>query len=198
MAIFRWRHLALLAISCLSVWGCATTPLLPAAMPEWQPGRYVQYSHRSPDFDPTGLRYAVEPLPVDFSQGLSQAQASAIVQEELLQALQANGLKIAEAQPEAVLSGQVRRFQVASPAWRFFSGRGWARIEALVAIRQGQDIVFACQDQVTVNPAVNPRHRPPLERELLARQAARRLAANILNELLLFPPLAARAPLPPP
>lgn len=135
---------------------------------------------------------------MDFSQGLSQAQASAIVQEELRQALQANGLRVVDGQPEAVLSGQVHRFQVASPAWRFFSGRGWARLEAHVEIRQGQDIVFACQDQVTVNPAVNPRHRPTLEPELLARQAARRLAANILNELLLFPPLAARPPVSPP
>jgi hypothetical protein len=54
-------------------------------------------------------------------------------------------------------------------------------------IRRGQEVVFAFQDEVVIAPAINPRHRPTLEPDLIARQAVRRFVMNLLNELLLPP-----------
>ncbi len=73
--------------------------------------------------------------------------------------------------PTLILSGVVDRLVVASPTWRFFSGRGHADLRVLGEIRRGQEVVFAFQDEVTINPPVNPKHRPPLESDLIARLA---------------------------
>jgi hypothetical protein len=86
-----------------------------------------------------------------------------------------------------VVSGVVDKFVVASPVWRFLSGRGHVDLRVEGEMRQGQEVVFAFQDQVSVNPPVNPRHRPVLEPELMARMAVRRFTTNLLNELLLPP-----------
>ncbi len=174
-------------------WGLAALCACTAARPvrsegEWlEPGRYVQQVYRSPDLPAATMGYTVEPLPVAFAQGLSTQEAATIFQEELVRALQANGLRVNRGSPDAVLSGQVERFTVASPVWRFLSGRGQAQVQVRGEIRRGQEVLFAFQDHVTVNPAVNPRHQPPLEPNLLARQAARRLAMHVVNELLLPP-----------
>lgn len=152
-----------------------------------QPARYVQYAYRSPDLRPAAVRYLVEAFAVDLSQGLSAQEAAVLFQEELVQAMRTNGLKVVEGSPDAVVSGRLARFTVSAPLWRFLSGRGQAHIQASGDIRRGPEILFAFQHTVAINPAVNPRQRPPLEPHLIARQAARRLAQNILNELLLPP-----------
>ena len=89
--------------------------------------------------------------------------------------------------PTLILSGVVDRLVVASPTWRFFSGRGHADLRVLGEIRRGQEVVFAFQDEVTITPPVNPKHRPPLESDLIARLVIRHFTANLLNELLLPP-----------
>ncbi|MGQ9920057.1 MAG: hypothetical protein ACUVRZ_01880 [Desulfobacca sp.] len=187
----------------LSAWGlmvlCACTAARPVVGDgQWlAPGRYVQQVYRSPALSAASLEYTVAPLPVSFARGIGPAEAASLTQEELLQALQANGLRVNQDSPEAILSGQVEHFTVAAPLWRFLAGRGQARVRLRGEIRRGQEVLFAFLDDVTVNPAVNPRHQPAQEPNLLARQAARRLAMNLVNELLLPPqPTADRGDLP--
>lgn len=178
----------------LALWLCGVMVVAGCA-PAWQPaglegvnlqpGRYLQKYYRSPDLDPTAGGYQVEAFPVEQVQGLSLDQARALFNEELVKAMAANGLKVNEDKPRFGLSGAVDRFAVASPAWRFLSGRGQADLQVVGEIRRGQEVVFAFQDQVTINPQVNPRHRPTLEPDLIARQAVRRFTMNLLNELLL-------------
>ena len=108
------------------------------------------------------------------------------------QAGQALGLFKPQKSPEGpapvlTLSGVVDRLAVASPTWRFFSGRGNASLRVAGEIRREQEVVFAFQDDITINPPVNPKHRPPLEADLIARLAIRRFTADFLNELLLPP-----------
>jgi hypothetical protein len=108
------------------------------------------------------------------------------------QAGQAPGLFKPQKSPEGpapvlTLSGVVDRLAVASPTWRFFSGRGNASLRVAGEIRREQEVVFAFQDDITINPPVNPKHRPALEADLIARLAIRRFTADFLNELLLPP-----------
>jgi hypothetical protein len=152
-----------------------------------QPGRYLQKYYRSPDLDPVAGGYQVEVFPVEQVRGLGTGQAGVLFNEELVKAMAANGLPVNQEKHQFVLSGAVDRFAVASPTWRFFSGRGHADLRVVGEIRRGQEVVFAFQDEVAINPQVNPRHRPTLEPDLIARQAARRFAMNLLNELLLPP-----------
>ncbi|MBM4287074.1 MAG: hypothetical protein FJ135_02795 [Deltaproteobacteria bacterium] len=154
---------------------------------ELQPGRYLHNYYRSPGLDPAAAVYEVGPFAMERVAGLSQEQASRLFNEELVQAMEANGLRVRGEKPELIINGRVARFAVASPFWRFFSGRGHADLRVEGEVRQGQEVVFAFQDQVSIAPPVNPRHRPALEPELIARQAARRFAKNFLNELLLPP-----------
>ena len=180
--------------------------LLSGCAPAWQPpglgglalqpGRYLQKYYRSPDFDPAAAVYQVETFPVEQVKGLSVEAARTLFNEELLKAMAANGLKVSQEKPQLVLSGVVDRFSVASPTWRFLSGKGHADLRVVGEIRRGQEVVFALQDEVVIAPAINPRHRPTLEPDLIARQAARRFAMNFLNELLLPPGSDSQASLP--
>jgi hypothetical protein len=181
-------RLALILGAVLLVSGCT---------PAWQPtglggltlepGRYLQKYYRSPDLDPAAAVFQVETFPMEQVEGLSLEQSGRLFNEELLKAMAANGLKVSGEKPQLVLSGVVNRFSVASPTWRFLSGKGSAHLRVVGEIRRGQEVVFAFQDEVNIAPAINPRHRPVLELDLIARQAARRFAWNFLNELLLPP-----------
>jgi hypothetical protein len=150
-----------------------------------QPGRFLQKYYRSPHLDPTAGEYQVEAFPVEQVRGLGQEQARALFQEELLKALAANGLKVGQEKSRFILGGKVDRLQVASPSWRLLSGRAQAELRVAGEIRQGQEVVFAFQDQVAINPPVTPRHRPTLESDLIARLVMRQFVANLMNELLL-------------
>ena len=181
---------ALLCWGAVFLGGCAPAWQAPGlADLELQPGRYIKRSYRSPEFVPTAGAYQVQTFPVDQVRGISSGTAQTLFNEELLRALQANGLRVNQAGPTFALDGQVHRFAVASPVWRFVSGRGQAHLRVAGEIRRGQEIVFAFQDDIDIAPAVNPRHQPPLEPDLIARLAARRFAVNLLNEMLLPPGL---------
>lgn len=180
--IFR---LLLLGGGVTTVCACLAHRPMPVAAPGLDRARYVQSAYRTPGFKPSAIEYLLEPLPVALTQGIEPEEAAQVFYEELVQAMQANGLRVNQGNAEAILSGQVERFTVASPVWRFLSGRGQAQLQVRGEIRRGQEVLFAFQDAVKVNPPVNPRYRPALEPNLLARQAARRLATNVLNELLL-------------
>jgi hypothetical protein len=150
-----------------------------------QPGRYLERYYRSPNLDPTAGEYQVEAFSLEQVQGLGQDQARTLFNEELLQAMAANGLKVSREKPRFVLTGRVDRLRVATPTWRFLSGRAQADLRVVGEIRQGQEVVFAFVDEVAINPPVNPQHRPPLETDLIARLVVRRFTTNLLNELLL-------------
>ncbi len=94
-----------------------------------QPGRYLQQYYRNPDLHPAAAVYQVEAFPVEQVTGLSAEQARVLFNEELLKAMAANGLQVSGEKPQLVLSGVVHRFSVASPTWRFLSGRGSRRPE---------------------------------------------------------------------
>lgn len=83
------------------------------------------------------------------------------------------------------MSGVINRIEVASPTWRFFAGRAQADLRVSGEIRRGNEIVFAFLDEVKINPPVNPKHRPPLESDLIVRLVIHRFTENFLNELLL-------------
>jgi len=188
MLIRSQFRLALIFCGALLLSGCA-----PAWQPTGlggialQPGRYLQKYYRSPELDPAAAVFQVEAFPVERVAGLSQEEARHMFNEELLRAMTANGLKVSREKPQLVLNGVVDRFSVASPTWRFLSGKGRADLRVVGEIRRDQEVVFAFQDEVAIAPAVNPRHRPVLESDLIARQAVRRFAMNFLNELLLPP-----------
>jgi hypothetical protein len=150
-----------------------------------QPGRYLEKYYRSPNLNPTAGEYQVETFPLEQVSGLGQEQAKALFQDELLKALAANGLKVGQEKPRFVLAGTVDRLQVASSSWRFFSGRAQAELRVTGEIRQGQEVVFAFQDRVEINPPVTPRHRSTLEPDLIARLVVRGFVTHLLNELLL-------------
>ncbi|HAY21965.1 hypothetical protein [Desulfobacca acetoxidans] len=172
----------MLLSACTSSWhpsGLSGAPL--------QSGRFLQKFYRSPDLAPVGAIFQVEPFSVEQVSGFDAEAGGRLFNEELLQAIQANGLTVSGNTPRYILSGQVRRFAIRSPALRFFTGKGRADLRIEGEIRQGQEVVFAFQDEVTIAPAINPRCRPTLEPELIARQAARRFAINLLNEMLLPP-----------
>jgi hypothetical protein len=186
MAIRISCSLAVLLAGLLVLGGCA-----PAWQPATlegvalQPGRFLRKYYSSPDLNPLAGGYQVDIFPVTQVRGLGPSQAEKIVNDELVQAMVNNGLEVNREKPRFVLDGAVHRFTVASPAWRFLSGRGYADLQVVGQIRRGQELVFAFQDQVSINPHVHPRHRPTLEPDLIARQAARSFAVNLLNELLL-------------
>jgi hypothetical protein len=152
-----------------------------------QPGRFLQHYYRSPEFNPVAGGYQVAVFPVEEVQGLSPGQAGVVFNDELVKAMTANGLEVNQEKPQFELTGTVGRFWVASSAWRLVSGRANAHLRVAGEIRRGQEMVFAFQDEVAINPQVHPRHRPTLELDLIARQTARRFAMNLLNELLLSP-----------
>jgi hypothetical protein len=125
-------------------------------------------------------------------QELAGSKVKPATEPEVPQANQAKSLIRPQAShkeptPTLTLSGVVDRLVVASPAWRFFSGKGHAELRVSGEIRRGQEVVFAFQDEVIVNPPINPKHRPPLEADLIARLAIDRFTTNFLNELLLPP-----------
>jgi hypothetical protein len=150
-----------------------------------QPGRYLQKYYRSPNLDPTAGGFQVDVFPLEQVSGLSQEQAGVLFQEELVKGLAANGLKVGQENPRFILNGRVDRLKVASPTWRFFSGRAQADLRVVGEIRQGQEVVFAFQDDVAINPPVTPRHRPTLEADLIARMVVRGFVTHLMNELLL-------------
>jgi hypothetical protein len=182
-----------------------------------EPGRYLQKYYRNPHFEPATAVYQVEPFSVEQVTGIGPEQARVLFHEELLKAMIANGLQVSQTEapagrqkpkespadllgitgtpregqgkstPTVIVSGVVAKFVVASPAWRFLSGRGHVDLVVVGEMRRGREIVFAWQDEVTVNPPVNPKHRPTLEPDLMARLAARRFTTDLLNELLLLP-----------
>jgi len=179
-----------LALSLFCQWGCA--PRLPPATPAGlalQPGRYLTAYYRAPDFPPAQATYRLTPFPVEAAQGFSADAFQDLFMEELTRAWRANGLKLS-GQGDTVLAGVIQAVAIRGAAWRFFRGRIDADLVVSGAITRGGDTLFAFQDRFRLSSPVNPGPPAPKEEDLLLRQAARTFATHLLNELLLYWPLA--------
>lgn len=179
-------------LGCTPAWHPPMLQGLPLA-----PGRYLTLYYGSPDFNPARTSYRLEDFSLEQVQGFDPALAARWFQEELAGALQKNGLALNAEKARCTLSGTVSQFYLRGPALRFLTGKSHARLRVAGVILQGQEIVFAFQDQVQVTLPINPRHQSSLESELIARRLIRRFASNLINEMLL-PPLAAPAASSPP
>jgi hypothetical protein len=175
-----------LALAWLTVAGC--TPRLAPALPGnlvLQPGRYVTAVWRDPAFEAVRAAYALQPFTVETAQGVSPQDFQAILQEELLRAWEANGLRLSPPE-EAVLTGTVQYVALSGTSLRFLVGRISARLVVSGLITRGGEPVFAFQDRFQVSSPIQPGPAAPLEQDLLLHDAARTLAVHLLNELLLY------------
>ena len=172
------------ALVCL--WGCVPRPaptLLAGIV--LQPGRYLTSSYRAPDFDPARIAYALKSFRVEAAPGVDPEAFQTQLQTEISRAFQANGLKI-DPQSPTVLRGEVQQVVIQGAELRFLIGRITAYLTVQGTISRGDEILFAFQDRLRVTSPINPGPPAPKERELLLNQAARILAAHLLNELLLY------------
>ena len=191
MRMKKFTSWGLMVILCLLGQG-ACAPRLAPATPSGvtlSPGRYLTAYYRAPDFTPAQAAYVLTPFRVETVQGVAADIFQALFMEELTQAWRANGLKLS-GQGDTVVDGVVQRVAIRGAAFRFLRGRIDADLVVSGAITQGGDILFACQDRITISSPVNPGPPAPKEDELLLRQAARTFASHLLNEMLLYWPPA--------
>jgi hypothetical protein len=166
----------------------ACAPLIlpppPAGVP-LLPGQYVRLSYFAPDFKPEDVSYTINAFTV--APG-SDAQAGAfakILQDELIRAWQAQGLKLDHGEEAARLSGTIQYLSVKGARLRWLSGRIFASLTIAGTIARGEQVLFAFQDQINLSSPVSPGFVAPREQDLLLRHLAREAAQHILNELLL-------------
>jgi len=173
------------ALTLIVLWGCAPrlAPALPAGI-ALQPGRYLTASYRAPDFPANRTTYALEPFTMAAAQGVAPETFQAQFQEELSRAFKDNGLKL-DPQSDTRLAGTVQQVAVKGAFFRFIAGKISVHLVVSAAITRGDDLLFACQDRISLDSPVNPGPPAPREAELLLQQAARTFAVHLLNELLL-------------
>ena len=178
-----------LALLILSGPGCLLRPLPgPIAGVTLQPGRFLTGFYSAPDFAPEKVTYDLEPFTVEQAREVDPHDFQALLQTELVQTWEANGLKVKGPQGVCRLTGAVRLVSVKGTQLRFLMGRISARLEVSGAITQEGRTVFAFSDRVQVSSPVNPGPAAPKEREILLRQAARTFVNHLLTELLLYRP----------
>jgi hypothetical protein len=175
--------LALLMLGCGS---CVPRPLPPVSGVTLQPGRFLAGYYAAPDFAPDQVTYDLEPFTVEQARDVDPAGFQALLQTELAQAWEANGLKVKGPQGVCRVSGAVRLVSVKGTKLRFLTGRIAARLEVSGVITQEGRTLFAFSDRVQVSSPVNPGPAAPKEQEILLRQAARTFVNHLLTELLLY------------
>ncbi len=175
--------LALLVVGGSS---CVFRPLpAPVSGVTLQPGRYLEGYYRAPGFAADQVAYTLEPFAVEEAQGTDPDSFRDLLQTELTQAWEANGLKLKGAKGICRVSGTVLRVRVKGEHFRFLTGQISAQLEVSGTITRGDETLFAFSDRVKVNSPVNPGPPAPKERELLLRQAVRAFLNHLLTELLL-------------
>lgn len=174
-----------LALLMVVVGGCASRPLPPVSGVTLKPGRFLTGFYSAPGFIPERLTYDLEPFPVEQARGVNPAEFQALLQTELAQAWEANGLKVKGPQGDYRVSGVVQQVRLKGTRLRFFTGRIAAELSVSGAITREGRTVFAFADRVAVTSPVNPGPPAPKEQELLLRQAARTFVNHLLTELLL-------------
>ena len=184
--IALWLSLALLILSDAS---CVPRPLPgPIAGVTLQPGRFLAGFYLAPDFAPEKVTYDLEPFTVEQARGVDPHDFQALLQTELVQTWEANGLKVKGPQGVCRFTGAVHSVRLKGTQLRFLMGQISARLEVSGAITQEGRTVFAFSDRVQVSSPVNPGPAAPKEREILLRQAARTFVNHLLTELLLYGP----------
>lgn len=179
----RLRLLLVLAAGVLLA--CAAQRQVPLGDPSLGAGRYLTAYYRSPEFEVGPGRWRLPSWELGEISGLSRELAGQLLQDEIAAALADNGLLSQDHDGDFMLTGTVQRLRVASPFWRWLSGRGTVILEVRGELRRHQEVLFAFHDAVKISPPINPSHRPTSEPELLARLALRQFAVHLLNELLL-------------
>ena len=84
----------------------------------------------------------------------------------------------------------MQQVEIRGAPLRLLLGKITAQLTVSGAITRGNETLFAFQDRFSLSSPLNPGPPAPKERELLLHQAARTLAAHLLNELLLYWPEA--------
>ncbi|MFZ5453643.1 MAG: hypothetical protein ACOZF2_17435 [Thermodesulfobacteriota bacterium] len=168
--------------------GCVPRPLPPVAGATLEPGRFLAGFYLAPDFAPEQVTYDLEPFTVEVTREVAPAPFQALLQEELTQAWEANGLKVRGPQGVCRLTGVVHQIRLKGTRLRFLTGKIKADLEVSGAITQAGRTVVAFSDRVKVDSPLNPGPPAPKERELLLRQAARTFVNHLLTEILLHGP----------
>jgi hypothetical protein len=173
------------SLAALGACGPRALPPPPAGLPLLEPGQYVRESYFAPSFQPTEESYSFNIFTV--APG-SDAEARAFVkvlQDELVRAWQAQGLKLGQGAQPARVSGTIQHLSIKGARLRWLSGRIFASLTLAGTITRGEQVLFAFQDQISLSSPVSPGLAAPREKELLLHQLAREAAYHILNELLL-------------
>ena len=165
--------------------GCVPRPLPPVSGVTLQPGRFLAGYYIAPDFAPDQVTYNLEPFTVEQARVADPDNFQALLQTELSQAWEANGLKVKGPQGACRVSGAVGLVALKGTHFRFLTGSISARLEVSGVITQEGKTVFAFSDRVDFTSPVNPGPPAPKEREILLRQAARAFVNHLLTELLL-------------
>ena len=184
------KQLALgLCVALLMVGGgCVPRALPPVSGVTLEPGRFLAGFYIAPDFAPDQVTYDLEPFPVEQARETDPGSFQALLQEELAQAWEANGLKVRGPKGACRVSGAVRQVSVKGTTLRFITGKISAELSVSGVITKEGRTVFAFSDRVQVRSPVNPGPPAPKEQELLLRQAARTFVNHLLTELLLYGP----------
>jgi hypothetical protein len=187
-----WFTKQILLALCLALMlvggGCLPRPLPPVSGVTLQPGRFLAGFYIAPDFAPDRVTYDLEPFPVEQARGMDPGVFQALLQEEMAQAWEANGLKVKSPSADCRVAGAVHAVSVKGTILRFITGRISADLEVSGAITKEGQTVFAFSDRVQVSSPVKPGSPAPKEQELLLRQAARTFVNHLLTELLLYRP----------
>ena len=174
-----------LALVLVMPGGCAAYRLPPPAGVSLRPGKFVQEYFIAPDFVPGQVSYTLGPFTVEHSQGVATENFVPLFQAEFVKAWEANGLKLADKQPDCRLTVTIHQLTVSSPSLRFLRGNTSARLAASGAISRNGRILFAFRDRLSLASPVTPGPPALKETELLLKQLSRELAHHLLNELLL-------------
>lgn len=174
-----------LALLMFSAGSCAPRPLpSPVSGITLEPGRFLEGYYRAPGFAPAKVTYALEPFVVEGARGIDPDAFRDLLQTELPQAWEANGLKLKGPKGACRVSGTVSQVRIEGTFLRFLTGKISARLEVAGAITREGRTLFAFSDRVQVNSPVNPGSPAPKEQELLLRRAVRVFVNHLLTELL--------------
>jgi len=176
-----------LCLALLMVGGssCVSRPLpAPVAGITLQPGRYLEDCYRAPGFAADGVAYNLEPFTVEEAQGTDPDAFRDLVQTEMTQAWEANGLKLQGSREACRVSGAIR-VRIKGEHLRFLMGKISAQLEVSGVITRGDETIFAFSDRLEVSSPVNPGPPAPKERDLLLKQTVRAFLNHLLTELLL-------------
>lgn len=177
-----------LCLALLMVCGGGCHRPLPAPAPgvTLLPGRYLEGSYRAPGFAPGEAAYELQAFTVEEIRGLDRDTFLDLLQTDLAQAFEANGLKLKSGTGVCRVSGSVRRMTMQGALLRSLLGTISVHLEVSGAITREGQTLFAFSDRVRITSPVNLGPPAPKERELLVQQALRAFFHHLLTEMLFY------------